>query len=52
MDTSRFAAAGTVVVTVRCTASMADVSLLDVPGHRTFTARSVQVIDLYRGGDE
>lgn len=49
VDTSRFAAAGTVAVTVRCTASMADVSLLGVPGHRTFTARSVQVIDRYRG---
>jgi len=50
VDTSRFLAGGTVAVTVRCTASMADVSLLGVPGHRTFTARSVEVIDRYRGG--
>ena len=50
VDTSRFLAGGTVAVTVRCTASMADVSLLGVPGHRTFIARSVEVIDRYRGG--
>ncbi len=52
VDTSRFAAGGTVAVTVRCTASMADVSLLGVPGSRTFTARSVEVIDRYRGGEQ
>lgn len=52
VDTSRFAAGGTVVVTLRCTASMADISLLGVPGQRTFLARSVQVIDRYRGGDQ
>lgn len=51
VDTSRFAAGGTVAVTVRCTASMADVSLLGVPGSRTFTARSVEVVDRYRGGE-
>lgn len=51
VDTSRFVAGGTVAVTVRCTASMADVSLLGVPGRRTFAARSVQVIDRYRGGE-
>lgn len=52
VDTSRFAAGGTVAVTVRCTASMADVSLLGVPGRRTFVARSVEVIDRYRGGEQ
>lgn len=52
VDTSRFAAGGTVAVTLRCTASMADISLLGVPGQRTFLARSVQVIDRYRGGDQ
>ncbi len=52
VDTSRFEAGGTVAVTVRCTASMADVSLLGVPGSRTFTARSVEVVDRYRGGDQ
>lgn len=51
VDTSRFEAGGTVAVTLRCAASMADVSLLGVPGERTFTARSVEVIDRYRGGD-
>lgn len=52
VDTSRFAPGGAVAVTVRCTASMAEVSLLGVPGHRTFTARSTQVIDRYRAGSE
>ncbi len=52
IDTSRFTAGGTVAVTLRCTASMADVSLLGVPGSRTFTARSVQVVDRYRGGEQ
>lgn len=52
VDTSLFAAGGTVAVTLRCTASMADISLLGVPGQRTFLARSVQVIDRYRGGDQ
>ncbi len=51
VDTSRFGAGGTVAVTVRCTASMVDVSLLGVPGSRTFTARSVEVVDRYRGGE-
>jgi len=52
VDTSRFAAGGTVAVTVRCTASLADVSLLGVPGSRTFTSRSVAVLDRFRGGDQ
>lgn len=50
VDTSNFMAGGTVAVTVRCIASMADVSGLGVPGQRTFTARSIEVIDRYRGG--
>lgn len=52
VDTSRFAAGGTVAVTVRCTASMADISLLGVPGQRSFVARSLAVVDRYRGGDQ
>lgn len=52
VDTSRFAAGGTVAVTVRCSASMADLSLLGVPGRRTFSAGSVEVIDRYRGGGQ
>ena len=44
-------AGGTVTVTVECTASMADVTLLGVPGTRTFTATATEVIDTYRGED-
>ena len=32
-------------------ASMQDVTLLGVPGTRTFTSSSTEVIDRYRGGD-
>lgn len=49
VDTSNFRPGGTVTVTLACTASMADVTLLGVPGTRTFSARSVEVIDRYRG---
>lgn len=52
VDTTRFSAGGTVAVALRCTAPMADVSLLGVPGRMTFVARSVEVIDRYRGGDQ
>lgn len=48
VDTDDFRPGGTVTVNVRCIASMADVSLLGVPGDRTFAARSVEVIDRYR----
>ncbi len=48
VDTDDFAPGGTVTVTVRCEASMADVTLLGVPGRRTFTATAVEVIDTYR----
>jgi Flp pilus assembly protein TadG len=50
VGTDDFSAGGTVTVTVTCTASMADVTLLGVPGTRTFTARAVEVIDRHRGG--
>lgn len=50
VDTSAFGAGGTVVVTLTCTASLHDVSLLGVPGTRTFVARSAQLVDRYRGG--
>lgn len=49
VDTDDFAPGGTVTVTVRCEASMEDVTLLGVPGRRTFTATAVEVIDTYRG---
>ena len=48
VDTDDFAPGGTVTVTVRCEASMADVTLLGVPGRRTFTATAVEVIDRFR----
>ena len=51
VDTSDFRAGGTVTVTVTCRASMADVTLLGVPGTRVFTSQVVEVIDNYRGGD-
>ena len=50
VDTRHFAPGGTVSVTVSCEASMADVTLLGVPGRRTFTATAVEVIDTYRSG--
>ena len=49
VDTDDVAPGGTVTVTVRCEASMEDVTLLGVPGRRTFTATAVEVIDTYRG---
>lgn len=49
VDTSHLVPGGSVSVTVRCTADMADVALLGVPGKRTFTARSIEVVDRYRG---
>lgn len=50
VDTEDFRAGGSVAVTVVCSTSMADVTLLGVPGERTFQARAVEVIDRYRGG--
>lgn len=50
VDTGDLRAGGTVTVTVSCVASMEEVTLLGVPGRRTFAARSVEVIDTYRGG--
>ena len=49
VDTTDFRPGGSVIVTVSCEASMADVTLLGVPGRRTFVAHSVEVIDTYRG---
>jgi Flp pilus assembly protein TadG len=48
VDTEDFGPGGTVTVTVRCEASMADVTLLGVPGRRTFSASAIEVIDTYR----
>jgi hypothetical protein len=49
VDTTALVPGGQVVVTVRCVADMADVALLGVPGQRTFVARSIEVVDTYRG---
>jgi len=49
VDTSELVPGGSVSVTVHCTADMADVALLGVPGKRTFVARSIEVVDRYRG---
>ena len=49
VDTANFAPGGRVAVTVSCNATMADVTLLGVPGTRDFRSRSVEVIDRYRG---
>ncbi len=49
VDTDHFQPGGTVTVTVACTTSMADVTLLGVPGTRTFSARAVEVVDRHRG---
>ncbi len=51
VDTSAFVPGGTVAVTVSCDASLADVTLLGVPGERRFEARSVEVIDRYRSAE-
>lgn len=51
VDTSNFTAGGRVIVTVTCMASMRDVTLLGVPGSRTFSSRDVEVIDRYRPTD-
>ena len=48
VDTSDLKAGGTVTVDVTCTASMAGVALLGVPGTRVFHARAVEVVDRYR----
>ncbi len=49
VDTSDFAPGGTVTVELSCSTSMADVTLLGVPGTRTFTSAATEVIDRYRG---
>lgn len=49
VDTAEFQPGGRVGVTVTCHASMSDLALLGVPGTRTFSARTVEVIDRYVG---
>lgn len=46
-DTSNLVPGGTVTVTVSCTASLADVASLNVPGSRTYSASATEVVDLF-----
>jgi Flp pilus assembly protein TadG len=47
VDTDHLAPGGYVVVTVSCTADLADLAVLRVPGRRTVTASAREVIDAY-----
>lgn len=49
VDTRALEPGGRVAVNVDCTTSMADVTLLGVPGARTFSGRAVEVVDRFRG---
>lgn len=51
VDTTNFEPGGTITVTITCHASMADVTLLGVPGSRTFVGHAVEVIDTYRSDE-
>ncbi|MGH8982549.1 MAG: TadE/TadG family type IV pilus assembly protein [Acidimicrobiia bacterium] len=50
-DPATFRAGGTVAVRVACGVSLADVAIPGLPGARTIEHRSVEVIDVYRGGE-
>ncbi len=49
-DTSRFRRGGEMSVTVTCVVGLDDVSFAGLPGTRTFTATSTEIIDVFRGG--
>lgn len=50
VDTSRLAPAGTVTAQVSCTASLADLTLLELPGSKTIGAAASAPVDTYRAG--
>ena len=50
VDLASFHPGGAVAVTVHCTANLSDLGLLGVPGSRTISARSVEVVDRWRAG--
>jgi Flp pilus assembly protein TadG len=52
VDTTMFTAGGRVGVTVTCDATFADLTMLAVPGSRSFTANAVEVIDVHRANQE
>lgn len=49
VDASQFTPGGDVNVEVRCTASLAGLSLLRLPGSETLVSSSTAPVDLYRG---
>lgn len=49
VDTSHFRAGGQVGVAVDCNASFIDLTLLAIPGSRTFRGAAVEVVDRHRG---
>lgn len=48
-DPTTFVAGGEVTITVSCDVSLADVALPGIPGTRTVTSTSTEVIDRFRG---
>jgi Flp pilus assembly protein TadG len=50
VDTTGLQPGGQVAVQVTCRTRLSDLALLGVPGSRTFSARSVEVVDRWRGG--
>ena len=48
-DPSLFVAGGEITITVACSVDLADVALPGIPGHRTVSATSTEVIDRFRG---
>lgn len=49
VDTDDLRPGGRLAVSVTCTTNSSDVTLIGIPGTSTFTARSVEVVDRYRG---
>lgn len=48
VDTTNLAPGGTVTVDVTCVAALSAVTLLGVPGERSFHSRAVEVVDRHR----
>jgi Flp pilus assembly protein TadG len=51
VDTTGFRPGGQVAVTIACTASLAGLTHVPMPGNHTLRSTSVSVIDTYRGED-
>lgn len=49
VDTTDWRPGGCVTATIHCETSMSDVALLGVPGSRTSSATSTEIIDRFRG---